>query len=79
MIAKTKLHIYTSHPLIILHMFDMLSDKLIFRDILLDSRIPTGQRNNLVTKRSCDFLQRLAPGLPISLMSEAESTVLQTR
>jgi hypothetical protein len=57
----------------------MLGYKLIFCDIFPDSYLPLSQRNNLVTERSCDFLQRLASRLPISLTSEAESTVPQNQ
>jgi hypothetical protein len=57
----------------------MLGYNLVSLDSFLDGHIPLGQRNNLVTKRSCDFLQRLAPGLPIPLMSESESTVVQNQ
>jgi hypothetical protein len=60
-------------------MFDMLSHKLVFCNSFLHSHLPLSQRNNLVTKRSCNLLQCFASRLPISLMSEAEPAVAQNQ
>jgi hypothetical protein len=68
---------HNSHPLAIfhmLHMFDMLCYNLVSRNGFLDSHLPLRQRNNLITKRSRDFLQRLASSLPIFLMSAPSLT-----
>jgi hypothetical protein len=50
-------------------MLHMLSYNLVSRYSFLDSHFPLRQRNNLITKRSRDFLQRLASSLPVFLTS----------
>jgi hypothetical protein len=55
---------FTLYPLTIFHMLHMLSYNLVSRNSFLDGHFPLSQRNNLVTKRSRDLLQRLASSFP---------------
>lgn len=58
-----------THPPTTFHALHMLRYNLVFCNSFLDGHFPLSQRNNLVTERSRNFLQSLASGFSVWLVS----------